>query len=217
MHSKTERSERRNSFFLLTFALAIVGLSVSSESHAQAGSAEAGQAKSITCAACHGADGNSITPIWPSLAGQHATYTARQLQAYKDGQRGDPGMQGFAMTLSEQDMLDLGAYYATQNIAPKGADPEAVETGQRIYRGGIPERNIAACIACHGPRGKGNPLAGYPRISHQHADYLATTLRDYQSGDRRSDAGLNQMMRNVAELLLDEEIEALASYMQGLN
>lgn len=217
MHSKTERSERRNPFYLLTFAVATVALSVTFEAGAQDGSAEAGQAKSVTCAACHGADGNSVTAIWPSLAGQHATYTARQLQAYKDGERLDPGMQGFATTLSEQDMQDLGAYYATRAIAPKGADPESIETGERIYRGGIPERSIAACIACHGPRGKGNPLAGYPRISHQHADYLATTLRAYQSGARRSDAGSNQMMRDVAELLLDEEIDALASYMQGLN
>jgi cytochrome c553 len=217
VHLTTERTERRNSPYLLILLAAAVAALAVSEARAQEGSAEAGQAKSVTCAACHGADGNSITPIWPSLAGQHASYIARQLQAYKDRERADAGMQGFAATLSEQDMQDLGAYFASQTVAPKGADPEQVEVGERIYRGGIPEREIAACIACHGPRGKGNPLAGYPRISHQHADYLATTLRDYQSGARRSDTGLNQMMRNVAELLLDEEIEALASYMQGLN
>jgi cytochrome c553 len=217
VHLTTERSERRNSSYLLILLAAAVAALAVSETRAQGGSAEAGQAKSVTCAACHGADGNSITPIWPSLAGQHASYIARQLQAYKDRERADAGMQGFAATLSEQDMQDLGAYFASQAISPKGADPEQVEVGERIYRGGIPEREIAACIACHGPRGKGNPLAGYPRISHQHADYLATTLRDYQSGARQSDTGLNQMMRNVAELLLDEEIEALASYMQGLN
>ena len=217
MHLTTERTERRNSPYLLILLAAAVAALAVAETRAQEGSAEAGQAKSVTCAACHGADGNSITPIWPSLAGQHASYIARQLQAYKDRARADAGMQGFAATLSEQDMQDLGAYFAAQTIAPKGADPEQVEVGERIYRGGIPEREIAACIACHGPRGKGNPLAGYPRISHQHADYLATTLRDYQSGARQSDTGLNQMMRNVAELLLDEEIEALASYMQGLN
>ena len=213
----TVRAKRRNSLLLLTLATAAVAVFAAPALPAQDGSAEAGRAKSATCAACHGADGNSVTPQWPSLAGQHATYTARQLQAYKDGQRTDPGMQGFAQTLSEQDMRDIGAYYATLTVSAKGADPTLVETGQRIYRGGIPERDIAACIACHGPRGNGNPFAGYPRISHQHATYLAATLRDYQSGARRSDATLNQMMRNVAELLLDEEIEALASYMQGLN
>jgi cytochrome c553 len=184
---------------------------------AQEGSADAGQQKSVTCSACHGMDGNSVTPIWPSLASQHARYTVRQLQSFKDGERADAGMQGFAATLTEQDMADVAAFYAEQTMGVKGADPSLVERGQRIYRGGIPERNIAACIACHGPTGMGNPLAGYPRVSHQHAAYLAQTLRDYRAGARRSDATLNQMMRNVAEMLLDDEIEALASYMQGLN
>lgn len=185
---------------------------------AQEGSAQAGQAKAAVCAACHGADGNSTAnPEWPSLAGQHTVYLERQLQAYRDAQRPDPGMQSFAQSLSEQDMLDIAAYFSAQTITVKGADPALVDRGQRIYRGGIPERGIAACIACHGPSGSGNPLAGYPRLSHQHAPYLSATLRAYRSGDRRSDTALNQVMRNVAELLLDDEIEALASYMQGLN
>jgi cytochrome c553 len=185
---------------------------------AQEGSAEAGQAKAAVCAACHGADGNSTAnPEWPSLAGQHPVYLERQLQAFKEAQRPDAGMQGFSQTLSEQDMLDIATYYADQTITVKGADPALVDRGQRIYRGGIPERGIAACIACHGPSGSGNPLAGYPRLSHQHAQYLSATLRAYRSGDRRSDTALNQVMRNVAELLLDDEIEALASYMQGLD
>jgi cytochrome c553 len=184
---------------------------------AQEASAEAGQQKSVTCAACHGADGNSVTPDWPSLAGQHSTYIERQLQAYKDSERVDVGMRGFAATLSEQDMADIAAYFSSQSMAVKGADPALVERGQRIYRGGIPERGIAACIACHGPTGMGNPLSGYPRVSHQHAPYLTKTLREYRAGDRRSDAPLNQMMRNIAEMLLDDEIAALASYMQGLN
>jgi cytochrome c553 len=137
--------------------------------------------------------------------------------AYQDGERLDAGMQGFAATLSEQDIQDVAAYYGSQRPSPKGADPELAGLGQQIYRGGIPERGIAACIACHGPSGKGNPLAGYPRVSHQHSSYLATTLRAYAAGERRSDAELNQMMRNVAELLLEDEIVALASYMQGLQ
>jgi cytochrome c553 len=139
------------------------------------------------------------------------------MQAYREGERADPGMQQFAQSLSAEDVSDIAAYFTTQTMAPKGADPALADRGESIYRGGVPERGIAACIACHGPTGKGNPLAGYPRVSHQHAPYLATTLRDYRSGARSSDAGLNQMMRNVAELLLDDEIEALASYMQGLN
>jgi cytochrome c553 len=185
--------------------------------NAQEASVEAGQSKSLTCAACHGADGNSVTPDWPSLAGQHPKYIENQMLAYQDGERLDAGMQGFAATLSEQDIRDIAAYYGSQRPSPKGADPELAGLGQQIYRGGIPERGIAACIACHGPGGKGNPLAGYPRVSHQHWNYLATTLRAYAAGERRSDAELNQMMRNVAELLLEDEIIALASYMQGLQ
>ena len=186
---------------------------------AQEGSAEAGQAKSGTCIACHGPDGNAPTSTlnWPSLAGQHATYIARQLEAFRSGERTDAGMRGMAATLSEEDSRDVAAWFASQSLATKGADPALVERGQRIYRGGIPERGVAACIACHGPGGQGNPLAGYPRVSHQDAAYLAKTLRDYRSGERSSDAELNQMMRNTAEFLLDEEIEALASYMQGLH
>lgn len=158
-----------------------------------------------------------MTPIWPSLAGQHARYIVRQLKAYKDKERADVGMQQFAATLSEQDMSDIAAFYAAQTPSPKGADPALVSLGEQIYRGGIPERGIAACIACHGPNGRGNALAAYPRISHQHADYVMATLAAYSTGQRRSDAGLNQMMRNVAELLLEDEMRALASYMQGLQ
>jgi cytochrome c553 len=214
VHPSTEPVRRAKSAYLLSVLAA--GL-LAAPLHAQQGDPAAGQAKSMTCAACHGADGNSVTAIWPSLAGQHETYTVRQLQAYSNAERADAGMQGFARTLSEQDMHDIGAFFAGQTLSPKGADPGLVERGERIYRGGIPDRGIAACIACHGPGGKGNPMAGYPRVSHQHADYLAATLRDYRSGARTSDANLNQMMRNVAELLLDDEIEALASYLQGLN
>ncbi len=202
-------------------ALAVFAL-FSTTGHAQspavgAGSAAEGQGKTVACAACHGADGNSMTPAWPTLAGQHARYIVNQLHAFKDRQRMDAGMQGFAAALSDEDIEDIAAYYATQTTAPQGADPALVSLGEQIYRGGIPERGIAACIACHGPSGKGNALSGYPRVSHQHSAYLASTLRAYAAGNRRSDADLNQMMRNVAELLLDDEIDALASYMQGLQ
>lgn len=184
---------------------------------AQQGSAEAGQGKSVTCAACHGPDGNSVTPEWPNLAGQHAEYIVRQLEAYKNAERRDVGMQGFASTLSEQDMLDIAAYFEAQSLQPRGADPELVMLGQQIYRGGIPERGVAACIACHGPTGMGNPLAAYPRIGGQHSAYVLSTLQAYASGERRSDADMNQMMRNVSELLFENEMRALASYVQGLR
>jgi cytochrome c553 len=184
---------------------------------AQQGSIEAGRTKSATCAACHGVDGNSVTPDWPMLAGQHAAYIVRQLRAFKNGERTDVTMKPFADLLSEQDMLDVAAYFEAQTPTPKGADPAAVTLGQQIYRGGVPARGVPACIACHGPDGAGNPLAAYPRISNQHAAYTTKQLNAYAAGDRRSDVELNQMMRNVAGLLFEDEIRALASYMQGLN
>jgi cytochrome c553 len=183
---------------------------------AQEGSIEAGQTKSVTCAACHGPDGNSVTPEWPSLAGQHAEYIVGQLRAFKAGERQDAGMQGFASTLSDQDMLDLAAYFSAQSPRLKGADPGLVGLGQSIYRGGLPERSIPACIACHGPTGTGNPLVPFPRVSAQHASYTFSTLQAYSAGERRSD-GEAQTMRNVAELLLEDEMRAVASYMQGLR
>jgi cytochrome c553 len=196
--------------------LAVLGGLSSPPSIAQPGSADAGQAKSAICASCHGADGNSVTPEWPSLAGQHATYIIRQLEAYRSGERQDVGMQNFAATLSEQDMSDIAAYFSSQALRPKGADPALVGLGEEIYRGGLPERSIPACIACHGPTGSGNPLAAYPRVGGQHAIYTLGTLRSYGSGARRSD-GEAQTMRNVAELLLEDEMRAVASYIQGLR
>jgi cytochrome c553 len=196
----------------------LLGTSLTAASaRAQEGSVEAGRAKSATCAACHGADGNSVTPDWPMLAGQHSSYIVRQLRAFKNGERTDVTMKPFADMLSEQDMLDVAAYFEAQTPTPKGADPSLVGLGQQIYRGGVAGRGVAACIACHGPEGNGNPLASYPRIGGQHAAYTTKQLNAYRAGDRRSDVDLNQMMRNVAGQLFDDEIRALASYMQGLN
>lgn len=197
--------------------LVISGSLVSLAAHAQEGSAEAGQTKAATCAACHGLDGNSVTPDWPTLAGQHAGYIVKQLKAFKAGDRQNVTMKPFADMLTDQDMADIAAYFSAQKPAPKGADPALVNLGQQIYRGGIPQRGIAACIACHGPTGDGNPLAAYPRLSGQHSTYVARTLGEYAAGTRRSDVDVNQMMRNEASLLRDDEIKALASYVQGLN
>jgi cytochrome c553 len=196
----------------------LLGASLAATSaRAQGGNVEAGRTKSATCAACHGVDGNSVTPDWPMLAGQHASYIVRQLQAFKSGERTDVTMKPFADLLSDQEMLDVAAYFESQKPAPKGADPALVGLGQQIYRGGVPGRGVAACIACHGPEGYGNPLASYPRISAQHAAYTTKQLNAYRTGDRRSDVELNQMMRNIAGQLFDDEIRALASYVQGLN
>jgi cytochrome c553 len=159
--------DRRYSILILTLLGGLIGPSAA----AQDDPVEAGQAKSAICSACHGADGNSVTPEWPSLAGQHSDYIVRQLEAFRARERVDVGMQQFASTLSEQDMRDIGAYFSAQAQRAKGADPQLVGLGQQIYRGGLPERAIPACIACHGPSGMGNPLAAYPRVSGQHATY----------------------------------------------
>lgn len=202
---------------LLGGSLAGAQSTATADETAPVGSVEAGRTKSATCAACHGVDGNSVTPDWPMLAGQHPAYIVKQLRAFKNGERTDVTMKPFADMLSEQDMADVAAYFAAQTPTPKGADPALVTLGQQIYRGGVPERGVPACIACHGPKGAGNPLAAYPRISYQHAAYTTKQLNAYASGDRRSDVDVNQMMRNVAELLFEDEIRALASYTQGLN
>jgi cytochrome c553 len=181
------------------------------------GSAEAGRAKSITCAACHGADGNSVNPEWPSIAGQHAPYIVNQLMAFKNGGRTNVLMAGQAMALSEQDMRDLAAYFASQTRAAKAvADPGSVDKGEALYRGGDKESGAAACMSCHGPSGQGNPAASYPSLRGQYAVYTAQTLRDYASDARKSD-GVTKMMREIAKRLSEDEIVAVASYVQGLR
>lgn len=179
------------------------------------GSAEEGQGKATTCVACHGLNGNSVNPVWPSLAGQHPEYTLRQLQAFKKGERKDPLMTPMAAPLSEDDMEDLAAYYAKQTPTGLEAEPSKVSLGQRLYRGGNAQLDVAACSACHGPSGSGNPLAMYPSIKGQQAAYVAAQLKAYRAGTRQTDQ--NQMMRTVASLLNDEQIDALASYVQGLR
>lgn len=181
------------------------------------GNAQAGKDKSITCAACHGADGNSVNPVWPSLAGQHPTYFVEQLQAFKNGTRSEPLMLGQVMTLSDEDMRNLAVYFADMPAAAKAvADPATVNRGERIYRGGIRENSTAACIACHGPTGRGNPAASYPSLKGQYATYNAAQLRAYASGARKSD-GPTKVMRDIAANLSEEDILAVSSYIQGLQ
>lgn len=180
------------------------------------GSAEAGKAKSMTCAACHGQDGNSVNPAWPSLAGQHASYIVKELKAFKSGARKNALMSGMAMPLSDQDMLDLAAYFSTQKLAPAAANPDLVAAGEHLYRGGNKDTGVPACLACHGPTGRGNGPAAWPAIAGQHADYLAAQLDAYRSKERTTD-GDTQMMRNVAARLTDDDIKAVTSYIQGLH
>ncbi len=196
-------------------SLLLLGTGVAAESLID-GSAEAGKSKSTTCAACHGADGVSVNPEWPNLAGQNARYVYEQLMAYQNGDRQNVLMSSQAMGLSDQDMKDLGVYFEAQDLPPRAvANPDLVEMGERLYRGGDQQAGISACIACHGPRGLGNPAAAYPKLRGQHATYTASTLKAYRSGERKS--SMNKVMNNIAERLNDEQIEALASYVQGLK
>jgi cytochrome c553 len=194
---------------------ALATLALAGPAIATAGDAAAGQVKSAVCAACHGVDGNSVNPEWPSIAGQHVEYIVHSLEAYQDGRRENVLMTAQAMALSPEDMADLAAYFSSQTPVGGEADPDLVPRGERLYRGGDPERGIAACIACHGPQGRGNPVAGYPAIAGQHAVYAGNQLRLYASGERRSDN--NQMMRSIARRMTEEDIRAVSSYVQGLR
>jgi cytochrome c553 len=181
-----------------------------------AGNKEAGQAKSATCMACHGMDGNSANPEWPNLAGQHASYVLKQLKHFKAGDRNNPLMMPMAMILSDQDMEDLAAYFSSQTLRPTGeAEPSKVKLGERLYRAGNAANGVPACAGCHGPAGTGIEGAAFPQIGGQHGVYAAAQLRAYKSGTRATDP--NAMMRTVAGKLSEDEIDAVASYLQGLR
>lgn len=193
-----------------------LGLGLITQVHAE-GNADAGKARAAVCGGCHGADGNSVNPQWPSLAGQNAGYIRRQLEAFRSGERQNPLMGPQAMGLSDQDIADLGAYYASLVVKGGTADPELAPAGERLFRGGNIEANISACAACHGPSGKGNPAASYPALAGQHAAYTVAQLKAYREGSRTTDAGMGQMMRNVAARMTDKEMQAVAAYIQGLR
>lgn len=178
-----------------------------------AGDVKAGQEKSVMCASCHGADGNSPVPMYPKLAGQSASYTAKQLADFKSGVRTDPIMAGMAAALSEQDMNDLGAYFAVQT--PTVGAGEGSDVGHKLYFGGDAKKGITACVACHGVKGKGMSQAGFPAIAGQNADYLKKQLASFRDGSRGNDN--NSMMRNIAIKLSDSDINELVNYMSSLK
>jgi cytochrome c553 len=181
------------------------------------GSIEAGKARAITCTACHGAEGNSSVPTWPNIAGQSAGYIVAQLNAFKGGLRTDPLMAPQAMMLSDEDMRNVAVYFESLPAAAMAvANPATVSRGEALYRGGNADAGIPACLACHGPTGRGNPAANYPALQGQHATYTAKQLRDYASGGRKSD-GKTRVMRDISSRLSADDIEALASYVQGLH
>jgi cytochrome c553 len=181
------------------------------------GDPAAGQAKSAICAACHGADGNSVIGEWPKIAGQHEQYLRRHITLIRDGQRPVAQMAGIVMNLTDQDIADLAAWFSSQTPAPGVADPALAEAGETLYRAGNPDTGVPACIACHGPAGKGNPLTGYPRVAGQHAKYTSDKLKAYRGGAQWGPDDANSaVMVGVAQWLSDAEIEAVASYIQGL-
>ncbi len=180
-----------------------------------AGDAAAGQAKTATCAACHSADGNSLTPSFPKLAGQGERYLIKQMQDVQSGVREIATMAGILDNLNDQDFADIAAFYAAQTASIGATKPKLAAAGEMLYRAGNAAKGIAACAACHSPTGMGNALAGYPALGGQHAEYTAQQLKAFRAGMRNNDDA--QMMRQVSALLSDKEIEAVASYIQGLS
>lgn len=182
------------------------------------GDAQRGLEKSQTCVACHGVDGNSVIPNYPKIAGQHAGYIIESLHEYREGpgsERDNPIMYGMTAGLSDQDILDLAAYYSQQKTTIGEADPTLVALGEKIYRGGNIDANVPACIACHGPRGEGNYAANFPALSGQNAGYIVEQLHAFRTGVRKG--GVNDMMAHVVERISEEEVQAVASYISGLH
>lgn len=212
---------RSVSFVLLAGAMGVAQANEAAPA-APKGDVAAGQAKAAVCAACHGADGNSVISANPMLAGQGARYLAKQLHDFKSGARANPVMMGMAAPLSDQDILDLAAYFSAQKPQTRAADPAQVALGEKVWRGGNLESGVLACTGCHGPSGRGNTLAGFPALRGQHADYVEAQLKSFRgaargdlTGDKReNDPGA--MMRGVVKQLSDTEIKALAQFVSGL-
>ena len=181
------------------------------------GDAAAGQGKAGACGACHGVDGNSADPQYPKLAGQHESYIARQLTLFKSGKRVNAIMAGFASALSEQDMHDIGAYFASKKSLPGVADQALVETGQKVFRQGDLAHGVPACMACHSMDGRGNPGAIYAQLGGQHAQYIQATLKAWHDGTTWGEDAHAQIMPAIAKQLSPEEIAAVASYIEGLH
>lgn len=192
----------------------LLTLGITGVAHA-AGDAAAGQAKTAVCAACHGADGNSAIANFPKLAGQNEKYLVKQMKDIKNGVRPVVEMTGLLDNLSDQDLADIGAYFAKQGTQIGHAAKDQVEAGQKIYRAGIADKGVAACTACHSPTGAGNASAAFPAVSGQHAAYVEKQLKMFRNAERVNDP--NKMMRDIAAKLSDAEIKAVAAYIQGLN
>jgi cytochrome c553 len=193
-----------------------VAVAIAAPAWAQ-GNAARGRQKADECASCHGPDGNSENPEWPKIAGLDEAYIVAQLRAFQTGGRDDMVMAPLAEELSEQDMRDLAAFYASKRMQASEAgrvDKALAEQGRRIYRDGIAGRQVAACMTCHGPAGDGDPAKGYTRVGGQHAPYIEAQLQAFRTG-RRADPG--RTMGDISERMSDEEIRAVALYVAGLS
>ena len=181
------------------------------------GDATAGQGKAAACGACHGMDGNSSDPQYPKLAGQSEQYIVQQLSNFKSGKRQNPIMMGMAAPLSEQDMHDIGAYFAGKSALPGVADQALVARGEQLYRQGDAAKGVPACMACHSIDGRGNPGAMYPQLTSQHAQYIQATLKAMHDGTSWGDDAHAKIMPSIAQKLDEKDIAALASYVEGLH
>ncbi|WP_053127295.1 cytochrome c [Pseudomonas sp. MIACH] len=201
----------------LLLTLGITGAAVAAEGPIK-GDATAGQAKAAVCGACHGPDGNSPAPNFPKLAGQGERYLTKQMHDIKDGKRTVLEMTGLLTNLSDQDLADIAAYFASQKGSVGAADPKLVARGEKLFRGGDLEKGLPACTGCHSPNGAGIAAAGFPHLSGQHATYIAKQLTDFRKEEAgRANDGDAAIMRTIARKLSDEEITALSSYIQGLH
>jgi len=187
------------------------------------GKAASGESKAALCTACHGPNGNSVNPEWPRLAGQSAVYIAEQLRLFRSGVRNNPIMMPLASALSDQDISDLAVYYEAQSPTGLEADPSYWKSGEALYLSGDAKREVPACVACHGPVGRGNLAAGYPALRAQQSVYVVKQLNDYASGARYTAPNPDQASRNgvmmltLAKRLTPEEIRDVASYVQGMR
>ncbi|MGU9859963.1 c-type cytochrome [Pseudomonas sp. LF245] len=195
----------------------LLTLGITGVAHA-AGDATAGQAKAAVCGACHGPDGNSPAPNFPKLAGQGERYLTKQMHDIKDGKRTVLEMTGLLTNLSDQDLSDIAAYFASQKGSVGAADPKLVARGEKLFRGGDLEKGLPSCIGCHSPNGAGIAAAGFPHLSGQHATYIAKQLTDFRKEEAgRANDGDAAIMRTIARKLSDEDIAAVSSYIQGLH
>jgi cytochrome c553 len=188
------------------------------------GNVQNGATKAAVCGACHGPNGNSANPEWPNLAGQSSVYVEEQLHLFKENVRNSPVMAPIVAPLTDTDIKDVSAYFATQTPQGLEADPSYWKAGDRLYRRGDKTRNIPACIACHGPIGRGNLAAGYPALRAQHSVYTVKQLNDYANGTRYPGAtpekppGKNApIMGTIAKRLSAEDIRDVSSYIQGMR